>query len=59
MSDNGSENDGHYGEKENMGDTNDMDMNLIIINNDTQLPPTLGRAVLCVTRTMLQLLQMR
>jgi len=59
MSDNGSDDSSHYMHEDQMGDVNDMHMNVIATNGAIRLSPTTGRAMFHVTGTMLQLLQMR
>uniref|UniRef100_M1DYK4 Uncharacterized protein n=1 Tax=Solanum tuberosum TaxID=4113 RepID=M1DYK4_SOLTU len=59
MSDHGSDNDSHYGQNDNMGDLNDMSINVIYTTGAIQIPHTTGRFVFHITGTMIQLLQMK
>lgn len=56
---NGSDDASHYGKNDQMGDMNDMHMNVIESNGAIEFPPTTWRATFHVIGTMLQFLQIK
>jgi len=59
MSDHRSDNDSHFGQNGNIDDLNNMHMNVIQTTRAIRIPPTTGRVVFHIIRTMIQLLEMK
>uniref|UniRef100_M1DRT4 Uncharacterized protein n=1 Tax=Solanum tuberosum TaxID=4113 RepID=M1DRT4_SOLTU len=59
LSDHGSENDSYCGLNDNMGDFNDIPINVIQITGAIKISFTNGRFVFHITETMIQFLQMK
>uniref|UniRef100_M1DUG7 Uncharacterized protein n=1 Tax=Solanum tuberosum TaxID=4113 RepID=M1DUG7_SOLTU len=58
-SDHKSDNDSHYSPNDNMGDLNDMLINVIQMMGAIWIPPTTRRIVFHITGTIIQLFQMK